>query len=183
MRKGIGPRGLGAAKSPAKQTIGGKSLKEVNSAADVPKSTSFGGSSYNLGKQDGAGAHYYDKDYSSKHGRQGTIKRPGDKGIYHVSREVVEPINIKKKPIPNLVKSPAKQTERINKMGPQVDDTPTGRGQETRTVDKIKSAVQAPFSGKTYGELKKGYRAEQKAEHKKQVQKRRDWANYHIERI
>ena len=47
MKKGIGPRGLGApksaakmygAKSPAKQTkktVGGKSLKEVDSAADV----------------------------------------------------------------------------------------------------------------------------------------------------
>ena len=98
------------AKSPAKQTIGGKSLKEVDSAADVPKSTSFEGSSYNLGKQDGAGAHYYNEGYSPKHGKQGTIKRPGDKGIYHVSREVVEPIgNIKKKPIPSLVKSPAKK--------------------------------------------------------------------------
>ena len=80
-------------------------------------------------------------------------------------------------------KSPAKQTERINKMGPQVDDTPEGRGQATRTVDKIKSAIQAPFSEKTYGELKKGYRTEQKAEHKKQVQKRGEWANYWIERM
>ena len=68
-------------------------------------------------------------------------------------------------------------------MGPQVDDTPEGRGQATRTVDKIKSAIQAPFSEKTYGELKKGYRTEQKAEHKKQVQKRGEWANYWIERM
>ena len=86
-----------APESPAKQTtgkktIGGKSLKEVNSAADVPKSTSFGGTNYNLGMQDGAGAHYYNKGYSSGHGKKGTIKRPGDSGVYHVSREVVKPI-------------------------------------------------------------------------------------------
>ena len=87
-------------------------------------------------------------------------------------------------------KSPAKQTEsyrerenkRISKMGPQVDDTPTGRGEATRTIDKVKSAIQAPFSDKTYGDFKKGYRAEQKAEHKNQVKKRGEWANYWIER-
>ena len=109
MKKGIGPRGLGApksaakmygAKSPAKQvkkTVGGKSLKEVDSAADVPKSTSFGGTNYNLGGQDGAGAHYYNEGYSSKHGKKGTIKRPGDSGVYHVSREVDQPTTFNKK--------------------------------------------------------------------------------------
>jgi hypothetical protein len=86
-------------------------------------------------------------------------------------------------------KSPAKQTdyqkkerERISKMGPQVDETPEGRGKKTRTVDKVKSAIQAPFSEKTYGDLKKDYRGEQKNKHKEQVQKRRDWANYWISR-
>ena len=80
-------------------------------------------------------------------------------------------------------KSPAKQTERINKMGPQVDDTPEGRGQATRTVDKVKSAIQTPFSEKTYGDLKKDYRGEQKKKYKEQVKKRGEWANYWIGRM
>lgn len=99
--------------SPAKQTtgkktVGGKSLKEVNSAADVPKSTSFGGTDYNLGGQDGAGAHYYNKGYDSKHKKQGTVKRPGDAGVYHVSRKTEKPVKLvtKKKA---SIKSPAKK--------------------------------------------------------------------------
>ena len=102
-----------APESPAKQTtgkktVGGKSLKEVNSAADVPKSTSFGGTNYNLGGQDGAGAHYYNKGYSSKHEKQGTVKRSGDAGVYHVSRKTEKPVKLvtKKKAI---IKSPAKK--------------------------------------------------------------------------
>ena len=97
-----------APESPAKQTIGGKSSKEINSAADVPKSTSFGGANYNLGMQDGAGAHYFNEGYDSKHGKKGTIKRPGDSGVYHVSREVAQPVkslSAKKASI----KSPAKK--------------------------------------------------------------------------
>jgi len=79
-------------------------------------------------------------------------------------------------------KSPAKQTD-YKKMGPQVDDTPEGRGKKTRTVDKVKSAIQAPFSEKTYGDLKKDYRGEQKNKHKEQVKKRSEWANYWISKI
>lgn len=70
-----------------------------------------------------------------------------------------------------------------DKRGPQVDDTPEGRGEATRTIDKVKSAIQAPFSDKTYGDFKKGYRAEQKVEHKKQKDKRADYWNYWIERM
>jgi len=86
-----------------KKTIGGKSSKEVNSAADVPKSTSFGGINYNLGMQDGAGAHYYNEGYSSAHGKQGTIKRPGDSGVYHVSREVAQPVKSLKAKKPSII--------------------------------------------------------------------------------
>lgn len=89
--------GTPAKQTTGKKTIGGKSSKEVNSAADVPKSTSFGGTNYNLGGQDGAGPHYYNEGYSSEHGKQGTIKRPGDSGVYHVSREVEKPIIFNKK--------------------------------------------------------------------------------------
>ena len=101
-----------APESPAKQTtgkktVGGKSLKEVNSAADVPKSTSFGGTNYNLGGQDGAGPHYYNKGFSSKHEKQGTIKRSGDAGVYHVSRETEKPVKLNKKKA--SIKSPAKK--------------------------------------------------------------------------
>tara|TARA_R100000458_G_C8047922_1_gene96398 strand:+ start:102 stop:461 length:360 start_codon:yes stop_codon:yes gene_type:complete len=70
----------------------------------------------------------------------------------------------------------------IDKMGPQVDNTPEGRGQATRTIDKIKSAVQAPFSDKTYADFKKDYRAVQKSKHRKQKQKRQDWLYYHMNR-
>jgi len=118
MRNGIGPQNLGVSKenrvadvkTMAKQTVGGKSSKEINSAADVPKSTSFGGTNYNLGMQDGAGAHYFNEGYDSKHGKKGTIKRPGDSGVYHVSREVAQPVkslSAKKASI----KSPANQTK------------------------------------------------------------------------
>jgi len=70
----------------------------------------------------------------------------------------------------------------IDDMGPQVDNTPEGRGQATRTVDKIKSAVQAPFSDKTYADFKKEYRDVQKSKHREQKQKREDWFYYHLNR-
>ena len=107
-----------APESPAKQvvsatgtqgTVGGKSLKEVNSAADVPKSTSFGGTNYNLGAQTASGPHYYNEGFSSKHEKKGTIKRPNDTGVYHISRETVKPVKLNKKKA--SIKSPAKQTK------------------------------------------------------------------------
>jgi len=86
-------------------TVGGKSLKKVNSAADVPKSTSFGGTNYKLGGQDGAGPHYYNEGFSSEHEKQGTIKRPGDAGVYHVSRKTEKPVKLNKKPVPSVLKN------------------------------------------------------------------------------
>lgn len=110
MRKGIGPRGLGAAKSPLKQvrtdgqrTIGGKPMREIDSAADVPRSTSYGGTNYNLGGQSGTGSHYYAEGYDSKHEKKGTIKRPGDEGVYHVSRANVKTTQLKPKK-PQIIK-------------------------------------------------------------------------------
>ena len=93
------------------------------------------------------------------------------------------------KGVGKMMGSPAKQAnyrdeeqERWSKMGPQVDETPEGRGKQTRTVDKFKSAIQAPFSEKTYGDFKKDYRGEQKNKHKEQVRKRSEWADYWISR-
>ena len=99
--------------SPAKQvatnsqggTVGGKSLKEVDSAADVPKSTSFGGTNYKLGAQTGSGPHYYNEGYSSKHEKKGIIERGGDKGVYHISRETEKPVKLPMKKA--SIKSPA----------------------------------------------------------------------------
>jgi len=104
-----------APESPAKQTgptptgrtIGGVSTTAVRSAADVPKSTKFGGTKYKLFGQDGAGPHYFSEGYSSKHEKRGTIKRPGDEGIYHVSRATEKPINLNKKKA--SIKSPAQK--------------------------------------------------------------------------
>jgi hypothetical protein len=104
-----------APESPAKQTgptptgrtIGGVSTTTVKSAADVPKSTKFGGTKYNLLGQDGAGPHYWSESYSSKHEKKGTIKRPGDEGIYHVSRATEKPIHLPKKKA--SIKSPAQK--------------------------------------------------------------------------
>lgn len=90
-----------------KKTVGGKSLKEVGSTADVPKSTSFGGTNYKLGAQTGSGPHYFNEGFSSKHEKQGTIKRPGDAGVYHVSRETEKPMTLNKKKA--SIKSPAKK--------------------------------------------------------------------------
>jgi len=105
MKKGIGPQGLGASKSPAKMynspakqtTVGGKSMKEIDSAADVPRSTSFGGRNYKLGAQTGSGQHYFSEGYSSSHEKKGTIKRPGDAGVYHVSRATVKSVKLPSK--------------------------------------------------------------------------------------
>tara|TARA_R110000824_G_scaffold6694_1_gene30851 strand:+ start:21 stop:689 length:669 start_codon:yes stop_codon:yes gene_type:complete len=101
--------------SPAKQVtknknLGGQPIAGMDSAADVPTSTSFGGRDYDKGYQDGSGVHYYNKGYSSKHGKKGTIKRAGDDGIYHVSRKVEEPISELKNKEANII-SPAKQTK------------------------------------------------------------------------
>ena len=104
-----------APESPAKQTgptptgrtIGGVSTTTVRSAADVPKSTKFGGTKYKLFGQDGRGAHYFSEGYSSKHEKKGTIKRPGDEGIYHVSRATEKPVNLNKKKA--SIKSPAQK--------------------------------------------------------------------------
>ena len=94
-----GSQGKMPQQSPAKQTksIGGKSLNEVKSAADVPKGTNFGGQDYKLGRQDGSGAHYYNEGYSSKDEKKGTIKRSGDVGVYHVSRKTEKPVKLNKK--------------------------------------------------------------------------------------
>ena len=102
--------------SPAKQVtknknLGGQPIAGMDSAADVPTSTSFGGRDYDKGYQDGSGVHYYNKGYSSKHGKKGTVKRAGDDGIYHVSRKVEEPISELKNKKANII-SPAKQTKK-----------------------------------------------------------------------
>jgi len=86
------------------------------------------------------------------------------------------------KGVGKMMGSPAKQVD-YKKMGPQVDRTPEGRGEQTRTVDKFKSAIQAPFSEKTYGDLKKDYRGEQKNKYKEQVKKRSEWASYWVGKI
>jgi hypothetical protein len=98
--------------SPAKQVtknknLGGQPIAGMRSAADVPRSTSFAGADYDKGYQDGSGVHYYNKGYSSKHGKKGTINRPGDDGIYHVSRKVEKPISELKTKKANII-SPTK---------------------------------------------------------------------------
>ena len=106
-----------APESPAKQTVsatnsqgtvGGKPLKEVKGARDIPKSVSFGGTNYNLGAMTtNLGAHYYNEGFSSKHEKQGTIQRGNDTGVYHISRETEKPVKLNKKKA--SIKSPAKK--------------------------------------------------------------------------
>jgi hypothetical protein len=38
-------------------------------------------------------------------------------------------------------------------------------GKRTKVIDKAKAAIQAPFSDKTYSEIKKDYRKQRKAEY------------------
>ena len=61
--------------------------------------------------------------------------------------------------------SPAKQTtaEEFKYMKSVKDKK---MGLSTKVVDKLTSAIEAPFSDKTYGELKKEKRAKQKAKNK-----------------
>ena len=99
-KKVIGPeksiKKVKATAPKARNTVGGKSSVGM-SASDVPKNTSFGGMDYKLARQDGAGAHYYNEGFNPADGKKGTIKRAGDDGIYHVSRSVEKPVELKNK--------------------------------------------------------------------------------------
>jgi hypothetical protein len=95
--------------TPVSRTIGGVNTNNIRSGADVPKSTSFGGENYNRGAVSlkGSGAHYYNEGYNPNHEKKGTIKRPGDIGTYHVSRETEKQIHLPKKKA--SIKSPAQK--------------------------------------------------------------------------
>ena len=60
--------------------------------------------------------------------------------------------------------SPAKQTT-ANEFAYEKSLKDKEMGKSTKVVDKFTSALEAPFSDKTYGELKKEKRAKQKAKH------------------
>ena len=99
-KKVIGPeksiKKVKATAPKARNTVGGKSSVGM-SASDVPKNTNFGGMDYKLARQDGAGAHYYNEGFNPADGKKGIINRPGDDGIYHVSRKVEKPVELKNK--------------------------------------------------------------------------------------
>ena len=130
--------------SPAKQVtknknLGGQPIAGMDSAADVPTSTSFGGRDYDKGYQDGSGVHYYNKGYSSKHGKKGTVKRAGDDGIYHVSRAVEKPVNkvsVKTASIPQ-----SKSKLKLAVVNTTKPTKPTTKKQERRSnrADKLES--------------------------------------------
>ena len=61
-------------------------------------------------------------------------------------------------------KSPAKQTT-AGEFAYEKFLKDKEMGKSTKVVDKFTSALEAPFSDKTYGELKKEKRAKQKAKH------------------
>jgi len=60
--------------------------------------------------------------------------------------------------------SPAKQTT-AGEFAYEKSLKDKEMGKSTKVVDKLTSALEAPFSDKTYGELKKEKRAKQKAKH------------------
>jgi len=63
------------------------------------------------------------------------------------------------------VKSPLNQTTYGEMMYKKsVKDKEMGKS--TKVIDKAKAAIQAPFSDKTYAEIKKDYRKQRKAEYK-----------------
>ena len=109
-KKVIGPeksiKKVKATAPKARNTVGGKSSVGM-SASDVPKNTNFGGMDYKLARQDGAGAHYYNEGFNPADGKKGIINRPGDDGIYHVSRKVEKPISELKTKKANII-SPTK---------------------------------------------------------------------------
>jgi hypothetical protein len=60
--------------------------------------------------------------------------------------------------------SPAKQTT-AGEFAYQKSLKDKEMGKSTKVIDKAKAAIQAPFSDKTYSELKKDYRKQQKAKY------------------
>ena len=139
MNKGYGSPALQTSNT-SRGTIGGKSIKDMQSAADVPRTTSFGGNDYHLGFQSPSGQHYYNEGYSFKDGKQGKVERPGDEGIYHVSRP-------NEKPIPSLKSKKAKITTAktgatklatVNTEKPKVSKTKreTRRGKRADKLEK-----------------------------------------------
>ena len=62
------------------------------------------------------------------------------------------------------VKSPLKQTT-YGEMMYEKSIKDKEMGKSTKVIDKAKAAVQAPFSDKTYSEIKKDYRKQRKAEY------------------
>jgi len=144
----------------------------MQSAADVPRTTSFGGNDYHLGFQSPSGQHYYNEGYSFKDGKQGKVERPGDEGIYHVSRP-------NEKPIPSLKSKKAKITTAktgatklatVNTEKPKVSKTKreTRRG---KRADKLEKRV-----NKLRGDspVKQTSKAQRKRDHDARMQERSD---------
>ena len=130
--------------SPAKQAtknknLGGQPIAGMDSAADVPRSTSFNGTNYKLGMLSGRGADYYNEGYNHKDGKKGTINRPGDDGIYHVSRAVEKPVNKVSAKTASIPQSKSKlKLAVVNTTKPT---KPTTKKQERRSnrADKLES--------------------------------------------
>jgi len=171
MNKGYGSPALQTSDA-SRKTVGGKPKKDMKSAADVPRTTSFGGNDYHLGLQAPSGTHYYNKGYSSKDGKQGTVKRPGDEGIYHVSRKIEKPIpSLKpKKAKIATAKTGATKLATVNTEKPKVSKTKreTRRGKRAdkleKRVNKLRGDSPAKQTSKT----------QRKRDHDARMQERSD---------
>ncbi len=143
---GIKPPGVSKTKSPAKQTkrVTPSSLekKTVNSARQMLKKSGI--NNPNLTDAE-------------------VIKAAKGKGVYAEARSEAKQ-GLRKSATSCEYGSPAKQTT-AGEFAHKKSLKDKKMGKSTKVSDKITSALEAPFSDKTYSELKKEKRAKQKAKY------------------
>jgi hypothetical protein len=100
----------------------------------------------------------------------GDLNKDGKMSSYETARQNAIEKNTAKSAAKMYSASPAKQStpEEYAFLKSQEDKK---KGKSTRVIDKFTSALQAPFSDKTYAELKKEKRAEQKKKYEASVAK------------
>jgi len=115
-----------------------------------------------------------------------TVEKPGLRAMKTVEKHKMKkeiapmpekPVKLPAKPIPSV----AKQTT-AGEFAYEKSLKDKEMGKSTKVIDKFTSALQAPFSDKTYAELKKEKRAAQKkkyaAEHPESVAKKACWDSH-----
>jgi hypothetical protein len=104
---------------------------------------------------------------------RGDLNKDGKMSSWETARQNA----IEKNSPANMMATPLKQStpQEYAFLKSQEDKK---KGKSTRVIDKFTSAIQAPFSDKTYAELKKEKRAEQKKKYEASQKKSSVAKNY-----